>query len=430
MKKIIAMLLALVLTLSMLAGCTGAEKQKETNGPSSSPDDTPASAAAEDVTLDFYIWDELQAPAAKQMIESFHADHPNINVELTVIPWDQYIPKMQTVLANGTGPDICWLNTSLGTQYIPADSLVNLTPYVERDGYDVNGLNANIRDAYSYEGNLYAIPKDIDTVCVFYNKELFDRANVPYPSDDWTWDDFRETAKSLTIEGTQYGYSNNNDERVWYSLIMANGGSIFNEDHTKATVNNDVVINAIQFLKDMEIVDHSTPSGAEFIEAGEETFFISSMCAMEIYGSWGLATFAEALGDKLGIAEMPTGSAGKSSISHGIGYGITKGCQHVDEAWEFLKYLGSAEAQAYMATDVIPANADAVSEWAKQYPNYDLTPIERCLEYSPILPLAATNAASVREKFRAAIQEIWLDTSDVPTAIAKAETAMNEEIAK
>lgn len=432
MKKRIALILVLTLVVSMFAACA-AKSGTDTPAPTGTPQTTPAptqGSSSDEVTLEFYIWDEVQATAAQQMIDLFHESHPNINVELTVIPWDQYIPKMQTVLANHTGPDICWLNTSLGSQYIPAGGLEDLSPLAARDGYDVSHLNANILAGYSYEGDFYAIPKDIDTVIVVYNKELFDNANVPYPSNDWTWDDFRETAKAVTIEGSQYGYTNNNDERVYYSLIMSNGGQIYNEDHTVSQINSDIAISSIQFLHDMEIVDKSTPSGAEYIEMGEQTHFLNGMAAMDITGSWNISVYAEALGDKLGIAEMPTGAAGKSSISHGIGYAIPVGCEHVDEAWEFLKFLGSDEAQILQAKDVIPANNNVVGEWAKQMSDYDLSAVVSALQYSPILPLAAKNPSAVRECVRAAIQEVWLGTSDVPTALAQAEQAMNAEIAK
>lgn len=433
MKKRFALILVLALVLSMLAGCAAKTEAPAAGGnqaPAAGGNQEPAPAGGEEVTLEFYIWDEEQATAAQEMIDLFHESHSNINVELTVIPWDQYIPKMQTVLANHTGPDICWLNTALGAQYIPAGGLEDLSPLAARDGYSVDHLNANILAGYSFGGDFYAIPKDIDTVIVTYNKELFDNAGVAYPDNAWTWDDFRATAKALTIDGTQYGYTNNNDERVYYSLIMANGGELYNEDHSQSQVNSQVVIDSIQFLHDMEIVDKSTPSGAEYIEMGENTHFMNGMAAMDITGSWNISVYAEALGDKLGIAEMPTGAVGKSSISHGIGYAIPTGCEHVEEAWEFLKFLGSDEAQILQAKDVIPANNNVVDEWAKQLSDYDLSAVVAALEYSPILPLANNNPPAVRAALRANINEIWLGTMDVPSAMAKAEADMNAEIAK
>ena len=431
MKRKLALILAFALALSLFAGCQSKAPASSDNPSASGGTTTPdAAKPAEKVSLEFYIWDELQAPAAQQMIDGFRKDHENVEIELTAIPFDQYITKMQTVLSTGTGPDVCWLNTSLSSQYMSTGALEPLTPLAERDGYDLSHLNQNIIDGHSYDGTLYAIPKDLDTVVVFYNKELFDRAGVPYPDNAWTWDQFRETAKACTIDGVQYGYTNNNNERTYYSLIMANGGSIFNEDHTKATVNTSVAIDAIQFLCDMAAVDHSAPSGPEAIELGDQTLFLNGQAALDINGSWVFAPYAEALGDKLGVAEMPTGSKGKSSISHGIGYAMPKGGDNVDVAWEFLKYLGSDEAQAFQAKDVIPANNNVAGKWAEQYPDYDLSAVISALEYSPILPLASKNPAAVREQLKAAIQEIWLGTSDIPTALAKAEENMNAEIAK
>lgn len=431
MKRRISLLLSLAMLLSLFCGCQSQTNNQ--NGGNSSDKGEPSGSGTsnqEQVSLEFYIWDELQAPATQKMIDGFCETHSNVTIELTVIPFDQYIVKMQTVLSTGTGPDLCWINTSLGSQYMSTGALENLTPLIERDGYDVSELNQNIRDGYTYEDSLYAIPKDLDTVVVFYNKELFDRANVEYPNNSWTWEDFRETAKACTIEGTQYGYTNNNNERTYYSLIMANGGSLYNDKHTEATVNTDVARDAVQFLCDIANVDHSAPSGPEAIELGDQTLFMNGQAALDVNGSWVFPTYAESLGDKLGVAEMPTGTSGKSSISHGIGYAMPAGGKNVDITWEFLKYLGGAEAQAFQARDVIPANNTVANLWAEQYAEYDLSAVISSLEYSPILPLAAKNAASVRECLKAAIQEIWLGTSDIPSALAKAEEAMNAEISK
>lgn len=410
MKKRLAMLLTLAMMGTLAGGATTV-------------------MAEEPVELSFFIWDEAQAQVTQEMIDLFEQQNENISVELTVIPWDEYIPKMQTVLATHTGPDICWLNTALGAQYVPAGGLVNLSKLAAEDGYTFDHLNQNILDAYSYQDEYYGMPKDIDTVIVVYNKELFDKAGVAYPSNDWTWEEFRETAKALNNDEF-YGYTNNNDERVYYSLIQANGGSIYNEDGTASAINNDIVKESVQFLIDMYEVDQSTPSGGEYIELGQMTHFLNEMAAMDITGSWNISVYAEALGDKLGIAEMPTGKVGKSSISHGIGYAIPEGCEHVAEAWEFLKFLGSDEAQLIQAASVIPANNNVAGEWAKLLPEYDLSPVMSALEYSPIMPLPVNNPTAVRGVIRERMNEVWLGESDVATAVANADADINAEIAK
>jgi multiple sugar transport system substrate-binding protein len=414
MRKLLAGMIVFALVSGILAGCS---KKEESTG-----------LAEGTVTLDYLIWDEEQAPAMQAMIDGFQSGNPNIKVELTATPWEQYMTKIQTMLGTNTAPDVFWMSTAVATQYMPMGVLESLTPLVEQDSYDLSRLNSNILNAYTYENRLYAIPKDIDCFAIFYNKELFDNAGVPYPKDNWTWDDFCNIAKALTKDGV-YGFGPPTNDRAVNGILMSFGGAIYTPDRMRSVVNSSENISAFTMLANMWKVDKSAPAGPELIETDPANMFINGITAMEYNGSWVLATNSEALGENLGIVEVPTGPAGKATTSHGIGFGIPTGGTKKAAAWEFLKYLGTAEAQEKQAAMVIPANNDASDAWVNQYPNYDLSPIIRALEYSPANPLALKNTVATRNLFIAAIQEIWLG-GDIPSVLAKAQDNMNAEINK
>ncbi|MGN1370357.1 MAG: extracellular solute-binding protein, partial [Aristaeellaceae bacterium] len=130
--------------------------------------------------------------------------------------------------------------------------------------------------------------------------------------------------------------------------------------------------------------------------------FTSGIAAMTINGSWMISQYSEALGNNLGIVEMPTGSVSKSSANHGIAYATTTANPHMEETIDFLKYLATDEAQVLQCEVVIPASVKAGADWAKVYPNVNVSAFLNAIAtYGKPIPLAAQNATPART----AIQE-------------------------
>src|SRR5699024_11453525 len=92
-------------------------------------------------------------------------------------------------------------------RYMSNDMLLNLTDKIaESDLVDVSKYPDDIKNLYTYEDKVYAVPKDVDTIALWYNKTMFDEAGIPYPDETWTWDKLVEVAKQLTKpDGSQYG---------------------------------------------------------------------------------------------------------------------------------------------------------------------------------------------------------------------------------
>ena len=93
-----------------------------------------------------------------------------------------------------------------------------------------NILRELVKTYQNADGDQLAVPKDIDTCAVWYNKKMFDEAGIDYPTADWTWDDFREVAKgslqrmtevSMVLQSNRGSY-----QESWYSTIYAYGGEV------------------------------------------------------------------------------------------------------------------------------------------------------------------------------------------------------------
>ena len=377
MKKVLAFVLALAMMLTMAVTV----------------------ASAEDVTLTMWIWDDAQAPAMQAMIDGFTAQNPGIKVELTSVAGvTDYNTKMQAVFGSADAPSVFWMNFNLSKEYVPMGFVQDLTEAVTTYGIDMSKLNAGITDAYTVDGKLYAIPKDTDSYAVYYNKALFDAAGVAYPNDDWTIDDFVETAKALTTDKT-VGWSNTTSDRVYYNFMVSNGGKIYSDDGTEALVNSPECVEVVQKLMDLFNGGYAY-NGSQLAEVDASAAFTSGLAAMDIDGSWMISQFADALGDNLGICQLPSGPAGKGSAGHGIGYATTTSNPHMEETLKFLAYLATDEAQEMQANVVIPAANAAAAKWEEVYPNVNVNAFVQALGYSFPVPLAATNATVTRSTFQ------------------------------
>lgn len=437
MKKVLVLLLAVFMAFSVLTACGNNEEETQTEEKSTQEKVTTEDATQEkkeeedleEIELSFWIWDDAQAPFTQEMIDYFTEQHPNITIELTSIAGvTDYNTKIQAVIGSNAAPSVFWLNFNLGREYIPAGVVQDLTDYIEADdSFDINALNAGITEAYTFDGRIYAIAKDTDSYAVYYNKGLFDSAGAEYPDSNWTLKDFAETA-ALTTTETTVGWTNSTSDRVYTGFIISNGGAVYNEEGTESLINSAEAVEAVQICMDMMNSGHAY-NGAQLNEMDSSSAFCSELAAMVIDGSWMISSFSEALGENLGIVELPSGSAGKASVGHGIGYATTTSNEYLDETWMFLSYLGSNEAQELQVEVVIPAANESAATWAKVYPDLNVDAFVNALEYSTPIPLAKTNPTLARNEVKTAVANILAGQyADAQEALDAAKAAIDSAI--
>ncbi len=410
MKKIISVALCLVLALGLL-GSAAAQADK-----------TP-------VTLSLWVWDDAQVPPTQKMIDAFTAEYPWITVEITSIAGvTDYNIKMQSVIGTPDAPSVFWMNFNLSREYIPMGFVQDLTDFMAADqSFDLGSLNAGITAAYTVDDRHYAVPKDTDSFAVFYNKALFDAAGVAYPQSDWTIADFAETAKLVTTD-TVKGWTNSTSDRPWYNFIWGNGGEIYSADGMETVINSPEAVEAVQILMDMMNNGYAF-NGAQLAEVDVMSSFSSQIAAMTMDGSWMISQYAEALGENLGIVEVPSGKAGKGSAGHGIGYATTTANPHLEETWLLLSFLGSDKAQEMQVEVVIPAANAAASVWEDVYPDQNLKAFVNALEYSRPIPLAGANPSLARKAFQEIVGNILAGMyPDAQAALDDAKAVMDEAI--
>lgn len=134
--------------------------------------------ANQPVTLRYMIWDQNQVPAMNQIITEFKKTHANIDVKVDVTPYDQYWTKLETAVTGGSAGDVFWMNGPNIVKYASNDVLLPIDDQISADKVDLKNYPDALVALYTVNGKHYALPKDFDTIGLWYNKQLFDAAGV------------------------------------------------------------------------------------------------------------------------------------------------------------------------------------------------------------------------------------------------------------
>lgn len=401
-----------VLALAVLACSPGGTPPSSGTTPGSTASTGPAATTGsspqlgEAVTITYAFWDANQQPAIEKQIAAFETAYPNIKVEPQVTPWSDYWTKLQTSLAGGAGFDVFWMNGPNFPVYVSQGAFEPLD-------VDVSAYPRPLVDLYTYKGTLYAVPKDFDTIALYYNKQLFDQAGVPYPTADWTWDDLRQAARKLTVasggQTSQWGFGAVPASQEGYlNLIYQNEGTPLSPDGLKSTLAEPAACQALEFLYDVQH-DGSSPSGADQQANTWDLsgLFGSGKIAMIFGGSWRVRAYSEA-SPSIDVAPLPRQKR-QATIIHGLGQVVWSGSAHKDAAKAFVKFLGSKEAQQILAEEsaVIPAMNGLQDKWSASVPSMALQVFLDAVDYAVPFPVTPKGPEWFGEVDRV-LQDAWL----------------------
>ena len=247
-KKVLTVLLTGAMVFTM-AGCGSSGSGDSSSGDSS---DKKSESGSGDVELSVTIWDSNQEPGLTEIMNDF-TEKTGIKTKVSVVKWDEYWTLLESGASGGSLPDVFWMHSNESQRYMSNDMLLDLTDKIaESSEIDPANYPEDIWGLYTYDDKYYAVPKDIDTIALWYNKKMFDEAGLEYPTADWTWDDVTEAAKKLTKDdGSQYGLClrNDNNQAGYYNLIYDNGGYIINDDKTKSGMDDPKTVEAMEMLE-------------------------------------------------------------------------------------------------------------------------------------------------------------------------------------
>lgn len=338
------------------------------------------------VTLSYASWDTEQAPGLRKMLDAFEEQNPDIKVEMETTPWDQYWVKLEAATTGGNMPDIVTMHSTESYKYMSQSMLMGLNELIAENNIDMTNFTEGIAESYTYEEELYAIPKDASVIGLWYNKELFDQAGIAYPDATWTWDTLKEAAVQLTDEEAGiYGFAaDNSTEGGYWPFIYQNGGEVFIDENTKSGMNSEEVQEALRYYIDFYLNDQSSPSAKELQDTNKVGRFQAGRLAMIVEGNWQTPGFLknEYLAEHADVAVLPKGKE-HATITNGLGWAASVNTKHPEETKKLLAFLASEEANQIQAETgaSIPALKGFEEVWASSADTFNLSVFAEMLEY-------------------------------------------------
>ena len=452
-KKVIALVLSAVTAVSMV-GCgvsteAPADESTSKDDTAEADDAKDDTDAADDTTeeptsigsskegeLTVTIWDEGQRPGLQQIVDDWSTES-GIQATINVVDWNSYWTLLEAGATGGELPDVFWMHSNVAQQYMENDMLLDLTDRIAAsDKIDMNNYYEGIVNLYQSNGKQYAVPKDIDTIALWYNKTIFDEMGVAYPDDTWTWDDFAAAAKKLTNDD-HWGYAiaPGNNQEGFYNTIYSMGGYVISDDKKTSGFDDPNTIKAMEFFTDM-IKDGSCPDLATVSETAPNELLCAGKTAMSINGSWMLAGYRdnEYAAANCDVAVLPyyKDPSDRVSIYNGLGWAASANGKNTDAAWSLIEYLGSEEAQIKQAELGVTMSAykGTSDAWVNSVDCFDLNGHMKMLDAKLVFRPYSRVTTVWEDMMTEKLKEAWTGdkaTADVCKDIA---TEMNAALAE
>jgi len=190
------------------------------------------------------------------------------------------------------------------------------------------------------------LPQNISSLVVYYNKNMFDAAGVPYPQSDWTWDDFLSAAQSLTKPTSdQYGVGVEPSLIRVAPFIWQNGGELVAIPRASGLlVDSPEAREAIQWFADLQVKHHVAPDAVAEKAEDSESRFSNGRLGMYLDSRKVVPTFRTITDFDWDVAPLPTGNS-PATILHSDAYCMTAATKDKDAAWKFIEFANAVEGQ-------------------------------------------------------------------------------------
>ena len=315
-------------------------------------------------TLTWAVWDYATTPYYDALINAYEAANPDVNIEVIDLGSADYQTALQIQLSGGGSDfDVVAVKDIPGyNNLVKAGLLQDLTPLAERDGVNTAAYGG-IVEQVSVDGKFYELPFRSDFWVIFYNKDLFDAAGVPYPDNDMTFEEYDQIARAVTsgsgaskVYGAHY--------HTWRSAIQLFG--ILDGQHQITDGGDYSYLKpyyemALAQQADGIVQDYATLKTSNIHYTG---VFYNQSVAMMNMGSWFIASLIAANqsgqsdAQNWGIVKYPHAEGVEPGTTLGTitALAIPTGTDQTEAAWDFVKFVcGTEGAEALAATGNFPA---------------------------------------------------------------------------
>jgi len=370
-----------VLALAILSSCGPAATEAPAEAPAAESGSEGGEApAAAPVTLEFLAWgDPADIEAWDKLSTMYMEQNPNVEVKVTSVadPNANFYPKLQTAIAGGTPPSV---SSFQGWEWqIFADSgvLAPIDEFIERDNFTApypEGISS-VEVSTKRDGSTYLIPLQLGTMVLFYAKQPFDEAGIPYPTDNMTMEEFMDIAQQLTDTGgdnKMFGLQANGSWFRDVQWIRSTGKQEFDElvDPKTAQFNQPEIVEMLQLVAyDVYHTMKISPTPAD-LEGGANTIETGN-AAMKYEGAWFFGRLnspelreegKEIPFDVVLMPEVADSDRPHRGWAEGVALPQT---DHVEAAWGFAHFMGGEEGDKIYSetTGRVPNSFDLIESF-------------------------------------------------------------------
>jgi multiple sugar transport system substrate-binding protein len=342
--KIAAVAASLVL---VVAAC-GSNDQSPGGAGASGPASQAPSMTAGDVTGELDVWamgNEGELLGA--LVEGFETEYPDVTVNLTPVPWDQAVTKLQTAIGGSQTPDVSQLGTDMMGQFAATGALEAVPANFAPATYFESAWNTGVID-----GTAYGVPWYVETRVLYYRTDLDGVTEAP-----GSWDELKAAAKALQDGGADWGMSlGTKNSQEYLPFFWSNGGTILNEDGTFG-LDSPAAIEALTYYDSFfeeGLAQNNAAANFDLTPA-----FAAGTHPMAVSGPWHMGLFDDAGAEgKWAVAPHPgkDGAPGTSWVG-GSNLSVFKDSENKGAAWAFVEYLSRPEVQVqwYEEAAVLPS---------------------------------------------------------------------------
>ncbi len=310
-------------------------------------------------TISFWFFgDDAEKKTYDELLAAFKARNTGTEIAATYIANQfAYRQRLEEEFAAGHPPDVVILNNRRYGFYALRNLLQPVGDYMKSDSLiqDAEFFPEAI-EPFRLNGKLMCVPQNASPLVVYYNKDLFTQAGVPFPSDNWTWDEFLADAKALTRDTNgdgktdQYGLGTEGDLLRLAPFIWQNGGEVFDNDKdpSKLTMDSPASLEALNWVIDFQIKWHIVPTPQDEVVESFETRFINGTLAMFINQRRGVGLYREQAKFDWDVAPLPRNKRA-ANVLQADAYCIPFASDKKERAWQFIEFAASAEGQTLLA---------------------------------------------------------------------------------
>lgn len=383
-------------------------------------------AAQEEVRAVISYYSDATGPHFEKVAKDFEAEHPDIDVQIEVVPWANLLQKLTTDIAANRAPDISIIGTRWLVDFVAQGIVEPLNEYITEDFRET--FIPVFFEPSEIDGKIYGLPVAASIRAMYYNKDLFERAGLDPENPPQTWEEVRAAAEAISALGEEvYGFglqgTGNETDAYFYYAMWTHGGEIFENGQSGLT--SDAALQAAELYKGFIDDGLTQPGVTAYMRDDIQNLFKAGRIGMMITAPFLSKQIQEEAPElNYGITTIPEATARAS-------YGVTDSIimfqmsESKEAAWEFMKFAFQQPYRSeFTAGEGFLPVLEAVAEEPQFADNPDLKAFVAMLpfaKFAPTMPLWP----EVEEATTRALQTIYLGDAEPQEALDQAAEEVN-----